>query len=148
MPQIEGHEKLFRDWRGLIAACERNADFLPGREPLTADLVNFLELAEAVKAQADYLAGQRKAETQHLDLLLDRGKEAARKVRRYILTVFDSRDERITQFGITPFRTRVRRTAVIKPTPTEAAKPATEAASAPPPAEETNQPSVAAEKAE
>lgn len=154
MPLIEGHQDLFRDWDGLIAAVLQNADRMPGYEQFTTVLQDFLAEAKAAKAEQEQQEGLRKATTQKLDFLLDRGKEAARKVRRFVLLHYDSRDKQLTQFGITPFETRVRRTATIpkKPTPPlpgpEAQKPAQETASAPPPAGETNPPSDAAGKAE
>jgi hypothetical protein len=148
MPQLKGHIKLFGDWDNLIGACLQNADRLAGMEPLLTALVDLFAQARTTKVEQDQQQGLRKVKTQSLDLTLDRGKEAARKLRRFVLTRYDSRDEQLTQYGITPNRTRVRRTAAASPKPVlEAAKPAQETASAPASTEETTTGKPAAEPA-
>jgi hypothetical protein len=111
MPPIKEHGSVFRDWRGLIDAVEDpdNVVILAGIEPLKEALADHLEEAEALKAEQGSRTGQRKAATQTLGETLHSGKEAARRVRRFIQTRYDSHDERLTQFGITPTRTRRRK---------------------------------------
>ena len=137
MPQIKAHATLFRHWQGVIGACERNAEILAGIEPLLEDLKDFLEEAAEVKLEQEHQGALRKAKTQSFKEVMDRGKEAVRKVQAFVLTRFDSRDERLSEFGIKVNRTRRKKIEPPKPQPPvvevsappqEAAAPASDAA--------------------
>ncbi|HEV8580179.1 MAG TPA: hypothetical protein VGX68_13995 [Thermoanaerobaculia bacterium] len=148
MPQIKAHADLFRHWQGVIGACERNADILAGIEPLLADLKDFLEEATEVKLEQEHHGAQRKAQTQSFNEVTDRGKEAVRKVQAFVLTRLDSRDERLSEFGIKVNRTRRKKVEPPKPPVVEVKAPSQETAAAPAPAEETTKtpaPGTAAE---
>ena len=148
MPKIRGHADLFRDWEGLAGACERNSDLLPGMEPVVTSLREHLDEGRLIKLEQEHLEGLRKGMTQRLLQTLDDGKEAARKVRAFVLTIFHSRAEQLTQFGITPNRTRKRKTELPKPPAPpapEIAAPTLESAAPPAAAGETvNQPAAEA----
>jgi len=136
MPSSKSHGSLFRNWESLIAACLHNADRLPGMEPFVAVLEDLIAESKAAKDEAEHQMGLRKASSQTLDRVLDRAYEAARKLRRFVLTHYDSRDEQLTEFGIPPNRSRTRRPETVPPTAPppvpvpEAAKPSEETAAA------------------
>ena len=152
MPPIKAHAEVFRNWEGVIGACEQNADRLSGMEPLIDALKSFLAQAKEMKVEQEHQTGLRKAKTQRLNLVLDGGKEAVRKLQAFILTRYDSRDEQLTQFGITPNRSRKRKLQPTKPPAPEAAAPAQETAqetvTPSAPAEETTNPPASAPAAE
>jgi hypothetical protein len=135
MPQIKEQAKLFRDWQGLIGNVLRNITRLPGAEPLVEDLASLLAEAQEVKLDQENETGRRKASTQRLKQLVDDGKEATRKLRAFIKTRFHSRAEELSQFGIPPSRSRVRKvvlTAPPKPPAGEGNPPAPEGSAHPP----------------
>lgn len=109
MPHITALGKQLRDWDGLIGACGLNPSQLTGIEPLVEVLANFLVLARDLKLDQENLNGQRKNRTQRLDQAVQDGQEAARHVRNFIKIRLGSHSEQLTQFGITPIRTRRRR---------------------------------------
>ena len=125
---------LYR-WARMIAACEENAGRLPGMEPFVVELREWMEEVGAIKRQQDQQAGLRRSSSQALDHAFDRGQEAERKLRGFVLSLIDSRDAQLAQFFITPNGRRPRRpeTAPSPETPPviEAAKPGGEPAAAP-----------------
>jgi hypothetical protein len=116
MPSSRSHGSLFRNWESLIAACLQNSDRLPGHEPFLEVLADLIAEAKAAKDEQEHQMGLRKAKSQMLELVLDRAHEAARKLRRFVLTHYDSRDEQLTEFGIIPNRSRTRRPETVPPT--------------------------------
>jgi hypothetical protein len=152
MPPIKAHAKVFRNWEGLIGACEQNAGRLTGMESLITDLKDFVAQAKEIKVEQEHQTGLRKVKTQRLNLVLDGGKEAVRKLHAFILTRYDSRDEQLTQFGIRPNRSRKQKLQPTKPPVPEAAAPTQEATgetvSPSALAEETTNPPAAAPAAE
>jgi hypothetical protein len=144
MPQIKAHGDVFRDWNGLAGACEQSADLLPGIAPLVEALREILEDAQLAKVEQEHLTGLRKSKTQDFRQMLDNGDAMARKIRAFILTILDVHDERLTQFGIKPIRSRKRKTA---PAPPEPPPPVIEIAEPPVSAgETTTNPAAAAAK--
>ena len=141
MPEINAYADVFRDWDGLLGACDRNLDLLPGVDILKLELESFRDTLRGLKLEQEHLTAHRMATTQQLLQALDGGREAARKLRSFVITRLGSRDELLTQFGIPPNRSRrVRRKAKEpKPTPT----PTPEAQSQPPAETETQSPTLA-----
>lgn len=136
MPTGRTQGELLYKWGRMIAACEENAGRLPGMEPFVVELREWMEEVGAIKRQQDQQAGLRRSSSQALDHAFDRGQEAERKLRGFILSHFDSRDAQLAQFFITPNGKRPRRpeTAPAPETPPpvlEAAKPGAEPAAAP-----------------
>jgi hypothetical protein len=120
----------------MISACEENAGRLAGMEPFVVELREWVEEITAIKRQQDQQAGLRRASSQALDHAFDRGQEAERQLRGFILTRYDSRDAQLAQFFITPNGKRPRRPETdsspeTPPPVLEAAKPGGEPAAAP-----------------
>ncbi|HEV8577896.1 MAG TPA: hypothetical protein VGX68_02340 [Thermoanaerobaculia bacterium] len=137
MPQIKAHATLFRHWQGVIGACERNAEVLIGIEPLLGGLKDFLEEATEVKLEQEHQGALRKSKTQSFKEVMDRGKEAVRKVQAFVLTRFDSRDERLSEFGIKVNRSRRKKIEPPKPPVVEVTAPPQETKDTPASAEKT-----------
>lgn len=117
MPKITAYADIFRDWEGLIGACTKNSEQLPVVEPLRKDLeANLAELKE-LKIEQENLIGRRRAMTQHLGVVVENGRELARKIRSFVVGQLGSKNEQLFQFGIPPIRSRARKTATKPPTP-------------------------------
>jgi hypothetical protein len=119
MPHITALAKQLRDWDGLIGNCRLNPAQLAGIEPLVEVLVGFLAVARDLKLDQENLNGQRKDRTQRLDQAVHDGQEAARHVRNFIKIRLGSHSEQLTQYGITPIRTRHRRNRLPEQPPPE-----------------------------
>jgi hypothetical protein len=120
MPEINAYADVFRDWDGLLGACDRNLDLLPGVDTLKLDLESFRDSLRGLKLEQEHLTAHRLATTQQLLQTLDGGREAARKLRSFIITRLGSRSELLTQFGIRVNRSRrVSRKSKTEPTSTE-----------------------------
>jgi hypothetical protein len=116
MPKITQHGSLFRDWESLIGAFDHNPDLLISVETIKGELEASLAQARALKVEQENLTGLRKAVSQRLLQTLAVGREAVHKLRSYVITRLGPRSERLTQFGITPIRSRsVSRTSVTAP---------------------------------
>ena len=117
MPQITAFAKVFRDWEGLIGACLQNLALLPGLETILALLQANLAEARQIKIEQEDLEGRRKAMTQRLNILVEEGRDNARKLRGLVLAQLGSRSEQLTQFGVPPIRKGSRRKAAEKKKP-------------------------------
>lgn len=121
MPKITAYAGTFRDWEGLIGACLKNLALLPGLEGLRTALEGLLSEAREIKIQQEDLTGRRQAMTQRLNMVVDEGRETARKLRALVIAELGTRSEQLPQFGITPNRKKSRKaTAAETPPPVQA----------------------------
>jgi hypothetical protein len=67
--------------------------------------------AKTVKARQDLHAGARQKATQDLAAAVERGKEAAVKMRGFVKARLGPKNELLSSFGVAPARKRVRRPA-------------------------------------
>lgn len=117
MPKITAYADIFRDWEGLIGACNKNTEQLPAVEALRKDLEAHLAELKELKVEQENFFGRRKAMTQRLGVVVEDGRELARKIRGFVLGQLGSKNEQLSQFGIPPIRGRVRKAAIKPPTP-------------------------------
>jgi hypothetical protein len=115
MPKITAYAAIFRDWDGLIGACSKNAEQLPAVEALRKDLEARLAELKALKVEQENLVGARKAMTQRLGVLVDEGRETARKIRGFVVGQLGSRNKQLSQFGIPTIGNRVRKASIKAP---------------------------------
>ena len=121
MPQITAFGKIFRDWEGLVGACIQNIALLLGIDGLLTSLQGNLAEARQLKIQQEDLEGRRKAVTQRLGVVVEEGRDNARKLRGLVLSQLGPKSEQLTQFGLTPIRKGSRKgktTEPPAPTPT------------------------------
>lgn len=123
MPEINAYADVFRDWDALLGACERNVDLLPGVDPFKQELESFRDRLKVLKIDQEHLAGHRQATTQRVTQALDGGREAARKLRFYVVSLLGSRNELLNQFGISVNRSRKVAKKAESPTPTPEPQP-------------------------
>jgi len=109
MPEITAQSKVFRDWEGLLGACAQNAPLLAGIDTLKTDLEMLLAEARDLKIQQENFAGNKLATTQRLRKTIDTGREAARKLRAFVMIRLGSDSKHLTQFGVSPRQKTSRR---------------------------------------
>jgi hypothetical protein len=130
MPEITAQGKIFRDWEGLLGACAQNAALLPGRDDLQTALTTLLAQARSLKIQQENFEGNRSATTQLLMKAIDDGREAARKIRAFVVTQLGTDSKHLSQFGIPPRQKKGRKAKPastpppVEATPAAAPKPA------------------------
>ena len=106
---------LPRSARRLALRCRR--------KPRTT-LERILDEAREIKIQQEDLAGRRQAATQRLNVVVDEGRETARKLRALVIAELGTRSEQLPQFGITPNRKGSRKTKTVEvPVQTPDGKP-------------------------
>ena len=110
-----------RDWESLETAVADHADLLAGIEAHVVELQGARDEVKSVKAQQDLYAGARQKATQDLGVALERGKEAAVKLRGFVKAKLGPKNELLNRFGVAPVRRRVR--TVEKPPPSPPEKP-------------------------
>lgn len=124
--------RIARDWESLLAACLANVNELPELETFQAALTASLAEVREIKALQEDLQGKRQGTTQRLNDAVDRGEEAARRLRGYVKARMGTKTEFLVQFGITPIRSRPR----VKKSPGTPTPPPVPAPQAPPPPRE------------
>jgi hypothetical protein len=129
MPEITAYAKIFRDWEGLIGSCIQHASLIAGVGPLRTELEAMLAQAKEMKVLQESLTGSRQAATQRLQEMVTDGRELARKIRFFVRVPLGSRSELLTAFGVTPNRSKLRKTrpgevAPVSPNPRVPAEPA------------------------
>jgi hypothetical protein len=100
MPDISAYADAFRDWDGLIGQLNENGVLVPGHEALKAELVAISDEAKVLKIQQESLAGNRKAATDRFLRKVDEGREKARRIRSFIVSVLGPRSPLLPLFGI------------------------------------------------
>ena len=135
MPEITAQGKIFRDWEALLGACTQNAALLPGVDDLMKSLETVLAAARDLKVQQENFGGNRSATTQRLSQSIADGKEAARKLRAFVLIHLGSDSKQLTQFGVPPRHGRSRKVKPVVPTPPPTPAPEEKATAAPKPAD-------------
>lgn len=115
-----------RDWEGLLAAYMDNADLLVAAEPQKLALEAILSEAKTLKDVQQSHAAVRQESTQRLNELMERGREAARRLRGAVKANLGTKNERLVQFKVKPIRKRGSRKSTAPPaeTPPPAPPPA------------------------
>jgi hypothetical protein len=106
MAGINTHDRVIRDWEGLLSANKDKASLLPAAEPLRADLEGILVEGKLLKDRRDSLTGDKQRTTQELQAVIVRGKETARRLRAIVKGSLGTDNEQLVQFNMAPRRKR------------------------------------------
>ena len=116
MPKLTKYADVFRDWEALIGACEQNLGILPDIADFKEDLTAVMQEAKAMKLHQENLEGNRRAATQKLKEIVERGRESKRKLQGFVKIRLGSKSQHLLQFGISPVGRRLRKTpATVQP---------------------------------
>jgi hypothetical protein len=105
-------------WGQLTIATQDNVDILP---PHVGDqgeeLGGLLSQARTLNNQQDYHAANLHQTTRDLNDVMALGREVANRLRSGLRSSLGPRSEKLTEFGIRPFRSRTRPPAAPVPPP-------------------------------
>ena len=105
------------DWRRFLAALDANVTELPHLEMSRAKLTALLNQAVAINAdQAARRAAKQEASKELLRLIID-GQRLANFLRKGVQEHYGPRAEKLSEFGLQPFRGLKRKTAPDEPIP-------------------------------
>lgn len=114
---------------------EANKDLLPDLEPLRLKFAATVTQTLEVRQQQVALQASKQSSSKQLKKLLAQGKTMADVLRTAVKSHFGSREEKIAEFGLQPFRGRKVKAAT---TPTTPQTPGTPPPSTTPPAHATS----------
>jgi len=109
MATINGYGGLFRELESLVNACQENAAALGDVDTLRTLLESLLVRLKELKSRQENLEGARQQTTQEIRILVEEAREVARGLRVHAKARLGTRNERLTQFGVTPLRKRAGR---------------------------------------
>ena len=103
------------DWEKLTAACQANAADLPGLEPILRELQTLLAETQALGKQQDAQKAAVQQTTLEIRERVTRGRLLATRLRDGVKSFYGTRTEKVIEFGVRPFRKRVRPPKPIEP---------------------------------
>jgi hypothetical protein len=93
-------------WRELLSPLAANATVLPQLEIPRGKLERILGRAQEIVRLQGLLAAERQELTKELDGLMGEGERVAALLRRGVKDHYGPRSEKLSEFGIQPFRGR------------------------------------------
>jgi len=116
MPSSKGYSDFVQDVKSILTAAEANSAELAHLEDQLKGIETHLGDLEAVKARQEPAVGERRRATQELKAMLEKGRVLVLHYRAAVKSVLGYKNEVLAQFGMAPFRKRVRKA---KPAATE-----------------------------
>jgi len=114
---------MLGDLERLITALLANATDLPHLEGARLKLEQILNLTRETAQEQAALTASKQDASQRIGRLMGDGQRVATAVRKMLKAHYGLNSEKLAEFGIQPFRGRIRRTGPRIPPP-ETAKPA------------------------
>ena len=117
MPNASSYADFILEVDGLLAAVAEHLVELPSVEPHRAALAAFAEELKALKLRQDTARAIRQRSTQELKAFKTKGRGLIIRLRGAVKADLGHDNETLVQFGMAPFRKRVRRTGpfAVKP---------------------------------
>src|SRR4051812_45872007 len=108
---------VMRGWEKLVASTTANKDELPHIDAYRQQLELEMAGAKAASVRQASLNAEVQQSTRDLEGFLQRGSDLAVRMRSGIRTKYGNHAEKLTEFGMKPFRKRKKATTVEKPPP-------------------------------
>ena len=105
------------DLQNLSVTMEANKDLLPDLEPLRLKFAGIVAQSLDIRKQQVALRASKQEASKQLQKILTEGKSMADVLRTAVKNHFGSREEKIVEFGLQPFRGRKVKAAPEKPEP-------------------------------
>ncbi|HYG65699.1 MAG TPA: hypothetical protein VEL74_24155 [Thermoanaerobaculia bacterium] len=117
MSNASSYADFITEMEGLLAAVTEHAAELPSVETHRAALAAFAEELKALKLRQDTARAVRQRSTQELKAFKAKGRGLIIRLQGAVKADLGHDNEKLVQFGVAPFRKRVRRTGpfAIKP---------------------------------
>ena len=103
------------DWQFLLGALDANRETFPHLEPLRAQLATQRDRAAEIKNQQSGLAANKQDLSKQLRVVIIEGDRLATLLRSAIKQHYGIRAEKVSEFGVQPFRGKNRKAKT--PTP-------------------------------
>lgn len=104
-------------WEQLVKSLEANATDFPQFQEERAQLHALLEQARRLAAQQAALTASKQLMTRHILDLLAEGQKIATFMRAGVKHRYGTRNEKLVEFGMQPFRSKPRVKVVFQPQP-------------------------------
>ncbi len=119
MPRKETrHSGILGDLQGLSAVVEANKEEIPGLEPFWLKLSGIVTQTLETRSQQAALRAAKQESSKQLRRLLTEGQSVANVIRTVVKDHFGSREEKVVEFGLQPFRGRKSKAATEETAPT------------------------------
>jgi len=107
-----------KEWEETIGSVAANASDLPQLEATRAKLEKILGEARELTLQQAAHRSSKQQTSKRLQTLMSRGTKAATSMRAVLKEFYGHDNEKLTEFGLQPFRSRPRKAADgVKPAP-------------------------------
>lgn len=125
MSQETTYAGMQGDWKRLMKSIEANALELGHLEVSRLKLGGLLAQVEEVNNQQKALTASKQEASRQLRLLMTDGQRLSNALRTMIREHYGIRAEKLVEFGLQPFRGRIRKVKAspTEPTPTDPANP-------------------------
>jgi hypothetical protein len=117
MPIVSSYADIIRDWESVLVALIDNLGDFPEIQRYATALQAHLDETKILKARQDAANAARQRATQELRDRLIEGRALAIRLRGSIKAALGHTHEGLVQYGVAPFRRRVRRTKPVEPPP-------------------------------
>ncbi len=119
---------ILGEWQRLLAAMATNTDEVPHLEASRVMFADHLSQAQALLQRQAALAAEKQQSSQDLREMIVDGQRLATMLRKGLRQFYGIRSEKLTEFGLPPFRGRSGRKqpAPPPPPPPETVAPTTE----------------------
>ena len=97
---------FLQDWELLLAALDQNLEDLPQLEIARTKLNGLLEQARILVPQQAAQAAAKQSTSEQIEAVLTSGRKVATVIRFTVKEHYGSRNQKLTEFRIPPFRSR------------------------------------------
>lgn len=111
------------EWEQLLAAWIANASELPNLDPQRLELETLLRELRQLGVQQDAQQAVAQETTKNIKERIKRGRPIATQLRAGVTARYGTRSEKLVEFGMKPFRTRVRKADAAKKSPKPTSEP-------------------------
>jgi len=123
MSKPKRYSDFVTEWEHLLSTVAANAAEVPHLEVPRAKLLGMLEQVRSLAVQQDLHAANRLAVSQQLKVALGDGRKLATFLRTGLKEHYGNRSEKLVEFGIPPFRRRIKKEAPVVTKPPEGENP-------------------------
>ncbi|HKV09094.1 MAG TPA: hypothetical protein VJ725_13205 [Thermoanaerobaculia bacterium] len=117
MPREKKYVGVVGDLQRLLGAMDANQEELPQMEPFRQKLTGLVAQALEILQQQAALKASKQESSKRLRQLLEAGQRLATVTRTAVKEHYGSREEKVVEFGLQPFRGRKAKASTAKPKP-------------------------------
>ena len=115
MAKLQRYLNVLNGWEQVAAAQEANATEIPHMEAPLAKLRGFLEQARSLTNEHHTLTATKQEVSKNLQKTIKQGQKLVDLMRTGAVEQFGADSEKLVEFGVKPFRGRVKKATVAPP---------------------------------